>query len=175
MHLRAPSSVGIDVTFPIFEQKQSLATKRDKLPATVGAELKQPNLGKLYWIWFTVVLVTIRPAPIALHGPETQPHPINPCLPMHMGLPPKFLWHILQPFPDDDVSNANSEHHLDSALAILIQTSGILADGVCPQARDTLGSINALGFYGDTTDLWSTPYQSAWKVVKWLQISRSPK
>ena len=50
MHLRAPSSVGIDVTFPIFEQKQSLATKRDKLPATVGAELKQPNLGKLYWI-----------------------------------------------------------------------------------------------------------------------------
>ena len=157
--------------------------------------------------------MTVQPAPTALHGPETQPHPINSFLPMHMGLPPNFLSHILQPFPDDDASNnsmANDqiglhssrninlhpypatpdssrhhhhpdtiskslEHHLGSALEILIQTSGILADGVSPQARNTLRAINTLVSMETPPTYDPPPLKSVRKVVKWLQISRSPK
>ena len=38
------------------------------------------------------------------------------------------------------------EHYLDFALAILIQTNGILAHVVIPQARKTLKAINVLVF-----------------------------
>ena len=47
-----------------------------------------------------------------------------------------------------DTDSKSLEHHLDSSLKILtgIQSSGILADGITPQARDTLKAINALVF-----------------------------
>jgi hypothetical protein len=119
-----------------------------------------------------------------------------------MGLPPNFLSHILQPFSDDAPKNntANDlpsstnlslhqypatqdhtdthpkslEHHLDSALAILIQTSGILADGVTPQARNTLKAINALACM-ETPTYNPLPFNPVRKVAKWLQIPRCPK
>ena len=156
-----------------------------------------------------MVLVTVQPAPTTLHGFETQPHPMNPFLPIHMGLHPNFLSHILQPFPDDapnkntandrndlpsstnlkphqysaapdslqrhpDTISKSLEHHLDSALAILIQTSGTSADGVTLQARNTLKAINALVSM-ETPIYDPPPSKFVKKAVKWLQIPRSPK
>lgn len=155
------------------------------------------------------VKISVHPALTTLPGPESQPHPINPFLPMHMGLHPNFLSHILQPFPND-ASNGNNwndlasptnlhphhypptpsssrhrsddnskslEHHLNSALEILIQTSGILADGVTPKARNTLKAINSL--VSIETPTYDPPPQARFisvrKVAKWLQIPRSPK
>ena len=57
-------------------------------------------------------------APMTLSGPtEFQPFPMNPFLPMHMGLPPN-LSHILQPSPPnnyttDDGSNSSSQTTLN--------------------------------------------------------------
>ena len=179
----APSSVGIDVTFPTFDLMQS--KKKDKLPATVDAKLRQ------------------------LYGIETQPHPINPFLPMRMSLHSNYLSPILQPLPDDalnknaasdgsellsstnfnphqypaapdssqhhpDTISKSLEHHLKSALVILIQTSGILADGVTPQARNTLKAINAL-VSTETPTYDPLPFKVARKAVKWLQTLRSPR
>ena len=153
--------------------------------------------------------ITIQLATTTLPGLESQPHPINPFLPMHLGLPPDFLSHILQPFPDDapnnnkandwddfpsstnliphqypatpsssqhrpDTNSNSLEHHLDSALAILIQTSGLLTDGVSPQARNTLRAINALVSM-ETPTYNPPPLKSVRKVAKWLQIPRYPK
>ena len=77
--------------------------------------------------------------------------------------------------PDSTITNSKSlEHHLDSALSILIQTSGILADGVTPQARNTLKAINAL--VSMETPSYDPPsFKYVGRVVKWLQIPRSPK
>ena len=181
---RSAPSVGIDFTYPKFDRMQS--KKRKKQPATVDAKLRQ----------------------LELHGIETQPYPINPFLPMRMGLHPNFLSHILQPFPDDALDNntandrnelpsstnlnphqysvapdssqhqpdatSNSlEYHLHSALAILLQTSGTLADGVTPQARNTLKAINAL--VSTETPTRDPPFKVSRKAFKWLQIPRSPK
>ena len=161
--------------------------------------------------------ITVQPAPTTLpaSGPESHSNPINPFLPIHMGLHPNFL-SILQPFPDGavinnmandrndlpsstnlhphhnpatpnssrhrrpDTNSESLEHHLDSALAILIQTSGILGDGdddhgVTPQTRNTLKAINALIPVETTT--YPPPFKSVGKrkMVKWLQIPRSLK
>ena len=164
-------------------------------------------------IRFTVmsVKISLRPAPTTLPGHESHPHPINPFLPMHMGLHPNFLSHILQPFPNNASNNNNTannwndlpsstnlhphhypatprssrhrpdtdskslEHHLDSALDILIQTSGILADGVTPRARNALKAINAL--VSMETPTYDPPPRFIFvrKVAKWLQIPRCPK
>ena len=130
-------------------------------------------------------------APMTLPGPAFQPFPINPFLPTHMGLPPNFLSHILQPrafpgnvqnippnnyFTDDwsspssqtiphpchyraespltpnssrDILDSDSkllEHHLHSALAIIVSASGILSSTelVTPRAHNTLKALNAL-------------------------------
>ena len=76
----------------------------------------------------------------------------------------------------EDINSNSLEHHLDSALAILIQTSGILADGVTPQARNALKAINSLvSMETPSYDDPPPPFKSVRKVVKWLQIPRSPK
>ena len=164
------------------------------------------NSGEYYLIWITAVLeklIIVHPAPTTLPGPEFQSHVINPFLPIHR---PDFLSHILQPFPDDapsinmanyrndstnyhhhhhtpnssrhcpDTNSKSLEHHLDSTLEILIQTSGILADGITPQARNTLKAINALVSTEAPTPSYVPPprFKSVRKVAKWLQISRSP-
>ena len=72
-----------------------------------------------------------------------------------------------------DTISKSLEHHLDSALTILIQTSGIV-DGVTPQARNTLKAINALAsMEAPTYD--PLPFKSVRKVARWLQIPRCPK
>ena len=77
----------------------------------------QSNPGKSHLTWFTVVLVTVQPAPTALHYTKSQPIPF---LPMHMGLNPNFLSHIFKkktPFPDDSPNNnkANDRNDLPSS------------------------------------------------------------
>jgi hypothetical protein len=57
------------------------------------------------------------------------------------------------------------EHHLESALSILIQTSGILADGVTPQARNTLIAINAV-ISMEIPSYNPSPFKSVRKVIK---------
>ena len=72
-----------------------------------------------------------------------------------------------------DTNSKSLEHHLNSALEILIQTTGILADGVTPQAQNTLKAINALV----STPTHDPPprLRPVRKVVKWLRILRFPK
>ena len=142
-----------------------------------------------------LVKISVPPAPATFPGPESQPRPTNPFLQIHMGLHPNnntaSSWNDLSPStnlhphypvtpnssPHSSCPDTNSkplEHHLNSALAILIQTSGILADAsdVTPQARNTLKAINALVSM-------ETPrrprFKSVRKLAKWLQIPRSPK
>ena len=55
-----------------------------------------------------LVKTLLQPAPTALPGHESQPHPINPLFPMHAGFHANFLSHILQPFPDHDAQNNNN-------------------------------------------------------------------
>ena len=79
-----------------------------------------------------------------------------------------------------DTNSKSLEHHLDSALEILIQSSGILADasdGVTPQVRNTLRAINALVSKSMETPIYDPPprFISVKKVAKWLQIPRSPR
>ena len=144
-------SVGTNLPF------SNRSNQRSYLPTLI-----QSNLGEWYFISFTVpvVLVTVQLA-YNFTWLWVAPHPINSFLPMHMGLHPNFLSHLLQPFSADSPNNnkANDwnnlpsstnrnphqypatpksshhrpdtitnlkslEHHLGSALAILIHISG---------------------------------------------------
>lgn len=93
-----------------------------------------------------------------------------------------------QHHPDTNLNSKSLEHHLGSALTILIQTSGVLADGVTPQAVNILKAINALVFVPSMeapaydlpsmeTPTYDPPprFKSVRRVAKWLQIPRSPK
>ena len=67
-----------------------------------------------------------------------------------------------------DTDSKSLEHHLNSALAILLQTTGILADGITPQARNTLKAINVLVSI-ETPTHNPLPFKSVKEVVKWLR------
>ena len=150
--------------------------------------------------------IFVQPAPTTLSGPESlsQPHPItsNPFLRIHtMGHHPSNntanSWIDLPSSTNlhphhypatlnssrhrTDTNLQSLEHHLNSALIILIQTSGILADDVTPQARNTLKAINALISMETVTKtptydpLPPSRFKSVRKIAKWMQIPRSPK
>jgi hypothetical protein len=165
-------------------------------------------------------------APMTLSGPAFQPFPMNSLLPTHMGPPPNFLSHILQPFPGnlspnnyatDDLSTLSSqttlhpchypaesplatnpsrdildseakrlEHHLHSALTIVVKASGVSssAEIMTPQAHNTLKALNAL--VPVETPVPRPPKTMAndspacsnsvgKEVTRWLRTSRSPK
>ena len=73
-------------------------------------------------------------------GSSKNLHPLSHNYPATLNS--SLLRHMHHP----DTNSKSLEHHLDSALAILIQTSGTppLAEGVSLQARNTLKAINAL-------------------------------
>ena len=89
---------------PTLEEGVSMsARKRDKLPATIGTKVVPTNDATSHstpkvpgkWSWFPPVSFgegnIINLATTTLPGPEFQPFPVNPFLPMHMGLHPSFL------------------------------------------------------------------------------------
>ncbi|KAF8814552.1 hypothetical protein BYT27DRAFT_7205991, partial [Phlegmacium glaucopus] len=85
-----------DIPSPTFEEGQALRTlrKSDKLSATSGTTMMPENeaTNRHY--------TPKTPAPATLPGPEFQPFPVNPFLPIHMGLHPSlFLPPILPPLP----------------------------------------------------------------------------
>ena len=84
-------SVGTNLPF------SNRSNQRSYLPTLI-----QSNLGEWYFISFTVpvVLVTVQLA-YNFTWLWVAPHPINSFLPMHMGLHPNFLSHLLQPFSAD--------------------------------------------------------------------------
>jgi len=157
----------IDVSLPISEQKQQ--TKRDKEPATT---LPQPQLQ-------TMGRFLCPPMDIGLHL-YLLPHIPQPFNAANncSGLPTlTYLPHHNPATPNPsrhrpDTNSKSLEHHLDSALAILIQTSGILADDVTPQARNTLKAINALASSMKTPTYDPLPFEPVRKVAKWCYTNR---
>jgi hypothetical protein len=87
------------------------------------------------------VKITVQPAPTNLPGSKFQRNMANNWNELTNLHPHHY------PATPNSSRHTNSkllENHLDSALAILIQTSGISAGGVTPQARNTLVAINEL-------------------------------
>lgn len=163
---------------------------------------------------------------MTLPGPAFQPFQTNPFPPTHMGFPPNFLSHILEPFPGngqnippnnyatDDWSNSSTlqrshypaesplatnssldildndskllEHHLHSALAIVVKASGTssLEEILTSQSQNSLKALNALVPVETPirrplkTIVIDPPAGSnsvGKKLTRWLRTSRSPK